>query len=95
LWVEFEPWRPQGLAPCAVFGVAGALPPRQFGVTGWDADDCWALVCDLFGASEPPPVERVVWDVDVSSLDAHTVLPHVGNPVERGVWFRGPVLVGA
>jgi hypothetical protein len=73
-----------------VFGVAGQLPSRAFGVTGWDADDCWSLVREAFGPSDLPRLERVVWDVDVSSLDAEAVLPRVGNPAARGIWFTGP-----
>src|SRR5690349_20055015 len=90
LWVEFEAWRPQGLAPCVPFGIAGELPSRTFGVTGWDAADCWSIVRDAFGLSGSPRVEQVVWDVDVSALDARFVLPYVGNPAARGVLFRGP-----
>jgi hypothetical protein len=32
-------------------------------------------------------VEHVVEDVDVSQLDAGHVLPNMGDPTLRGVWF--------
>lgn len=41
----------------------------------------------VFDGGPLPPIERVVEDVDLSQLDAAHVLPNVGDPTLRGVWF--------
>ena len=43
-----------------------------------------------FGGSPLPPVERVVEDVDIRELDARHVIPNMGDPTVRGVWFPRP-----
>jgi hypothetical protein len=58
------------------------------GVSGYDEDDCIALVrAHLFAGRPLPECRSRVPDVDVSTLPA-TVQERLGNPASRGVWFR-------
>lgn len=72
------------------------LPPSQIrlaihdgcGVTAEDREDALALVQEhCFKGQALPPVQRLVEDVDVSELDAEHVLPNMGLPTARGVWY--------
>jgi hypothetical protein len=65
---------------------SGGLRLRTFGVTGLDADDCWAILREILG-DELPAVRTAVWDIDISTLG--TRVPN-GNPAARGVWYAGP-----
>lgn len=71
---------------------------RGCGVTARDLDDALGLVQEVLLLGESlPPLLSMTADVDVSSLDARTVLPHIGTPVWSGVWFpaatrSGPVI---
>ena len=57
------------------------------GVSGYDEDDCLALVRTHVFAGRPVPEFRArVPDIDVSTLPAF-VQQHLGNPASRGVWF--------
>lgn len=58
------------------------------GVSAFDRTDAMALLQDrvFTGLRAPEPVS-VFEDVDVSSLDPGHVLPNMGNPAVRGVWF--------
>jgi hypothetical protein len=72
-------------------GPREALPPGGWigcGVTAVDRSDAERLLLDdLFGGGGLPPIARLVEDVDVSQLDAGHVIPHMGDPTIRGVWF--------
>lgn len=58
------------------------------GVTALNRDEAAALIQrDVLGGKELPAVARVVEDVDVGALDTNHVLPNVGPPNVRGVWF--------
>lgn len=58
------------------------------GVTASSIDDATSLLADrVFKGASVPKITRVVQDVDISSLDAGHVLPNMGLPVRRGVWF--------
>jgi hypothetical protein len=58
------------------------------GVTAVDRADAERLLTTgPFEGSKLPAVTRLVEDVDVSDLDAGHVLPNVGDPTLRGVWF--------
>ncbi|MFI9407348.1 hypothetical protein [Nocardia sp. NPDC052316] len=69
------------------------------GVTGFDEQDCLAMVADLLADDEElPPVRRIT--VDVSLAEQLPVNPlALGVPVWRGVWYppvnlsTGPNLV--
>ena len=45
------------------------------------------LSAAIFDRGAVPPPSQFVEDVDVSTLDAGHVLPNMGDPVVRGVWF--------
>lgn len=57
------------------------------GVTGYDEDDCLALVREeVFHGRPLPEILNRVADIDVSTVPEH-LQQHLGNPVSRGVWF--------
>ena len=75
-WIRFKPTRQyDGLRPgCCV--------------TGYEYDDPMAILKDtVFRDQESPPVESVIEDVDVSTLDQKHVVPNMEPVVWRGVWF--------
>lgn len=78
-WITFK-FEPGSAAPLgARIGV---------GVTAWSLEDALTLTRDgVFSGNEAPAVREVVHDVDVSTLDPGHVLPNMGNPLLRGVWF--------
>ena len=58
------------------------------GVTAVDRADAEQLVRSaVFGGDSLPPVVDVVEDVDVRELDQGHVVPNMGDPSVRGVWF--------
>lgn len=58
------------------------------GVTAYTYEDALAVLAEQLFRGEPiPPVRKVIEDVDVSTLDAGHVLPNMGVPAWRGVWF--------
>jgi hypothetical protein len=73
------------------FGAVAGLPfglARGCGVTAYSYDDARELLCTrvFTDAAMPEPI-RIVDDVDVSTLDQDHVIPNMGNPAVRGVWF--------
>jgi hypothetical protein len=71
----------------------GETPPTRperlgCGVTAFDREDALRLLArTAFANEEVPPVSRVTEDIDVQMLDEGHVLPNIGPPSERGVWF--------
>jgi len=66
----------------------GSLLLPGVGVTAMNRDDALQLIRrDVTRGHELPAVSNVVRDVDVSTLDRGHVLPAVGDPSRRGVWF--------
>src|SRR5438105_2342288 len=58
------------------------------GVTAYDYDDAVRLLREHICKADPlPPIRRVIENVDVSALDRGHVLPNMGVPVWRGIWF--------
>ena len=58
------------------------------GVTAFDIADALNMIQELlFGEDPLPPITSVVEDADISTLDKGHVLPNMGVPVWRGVWF--------
>jgi hypothetical protein len=97
-WLGFDL---AGLGPDVAFGglsLDGGSPAhrlcwRGVGVTGYDLDDCLALVADMLQPEPLPPLRTTVRDIDVSTLDVDS--RWLGVPVWRGVWYpdqnsRGP-----
>ena len=58
------------------------------GVTAYDRDDAMLILIDkIFRENPMPRIETVIEDVDVSTLDQKHVLPNMGAPNQRGVWY--------
>lgn len=58
------------------------------GVTAFDVDDAKRLVELVALQGDPlPAIAEILEDVDVRTLDAGHVLPNMGDPSVRGVWF--------
>jgi len=58
------------------------------GVTALSREEALELVRQrVFRAHVMPSVEKCVEDVQISDLDAKHVLPNIGDPSQRGVWF--------
>jgi hypothetical protein len=58
------------------------------GVTAYFLEDARQLVRELvFGSIPFPSISWRIEDVDVSSLDPGHILPNMGDPSRRGVWF--------
>lgn len=97
-WIEFElPPPPSAPASRGValdggesFTRIGALR-GGVGVTGYDLDDCLAMVVTyIWQADDLPPIARVVEQPDLSrELGRFPISPNA-NPVLRGIWRPGP-----
>ncbi|QDE68320.1 hypothetical protein [Myxococcus xanthus] len=58
------------------------------GVTAFSLDDAVRMLGQqVFKESPVPSIERIIEDVDVSSLDPNHVLPNIAPPVFYGVWY--------
>ncbi len=58
------------------------------GVTAYNYDDALELLQKkVFGKEAIPSIQKVVEDIDVSTLDEGHVLPNMGIPILRGIWF--------
>jgi len=58
------------------------------GVTAHSYDDALSIVrVAVFKGKDLPPVDHVVEDVDVRTLDQKRVIPNMEPPIWRGVWF--------
>jgi hypothetical protein len=68
--------------------VAPGPPPQSFGVTAASVEEAFELLATAgFPLVPAAPGLRVSENVDVSTLDADQVLPNIGLPNARGVWF--------
>jgi hypothetical protein len=72
-------------------GDASDLPPGSAlgcGVTAVDRRDAEEVVrAEVFDGAALPAVREVIADVDVRELDQGHVVPNMGDPSVRGVWF--------
>lgn len=57
------------------------------GVTAESQEAALALVGSLVFEGKPFEVARIIANVSLNDLDEGHVLPNMGNPVIRGVWF--------
>jgi len=73
-WIEFKP------------NAEPALLRMGCGVTALGKSDAITLLQQAL-ETELPPIERVVENVDIRSLDAGHVLPNMGTTSQRGIWF--------
>lgn len=82
-WLEFE------ISP----GDLGQHPSyaglsHGCGVTAYTSDDAKQLLQQvLFGDDPLPQIVEMIEDIDVRQLDQGRVIPNMGSPHERGVWF--------
>ena len=64
------------------------VPPLGVGVTAATKNDALNLVQSQLLDGDPlPTIINVREDVDVRTLDAGHVLPNMGDPSRRGIWF--------
>ncbi len=77
-WIEFD-WGNQRPMPGTNLGC---------GVTAFDREDALDLIEKaVFANKAMPPIKNVIEDVDIATLDEGHVIPNMGAPSERGVWF--------
>ena len=89
-WIEFEPLgEDEELDLIFLAGWSRAA----CGVTAHSFEDALVLVRENLVLGGPlPAVRKVIEDVDLSTFEddpflAANVLPHVGPPIWRGIWF--------
>ena len=71
-----------------IFDVEDFVSPRSAGVTAYNLDDANRLLDErLFKELRRPPIKSVIENIDVSTLDEGHVLPNIGVPTIRGVWY--------
>jgi hypothetical protein len=61
--------------------------PAGCGVTAINEGDAKSLLREVVFEGELPAINRVLCDVDVRDLDQGHVVPNMGDPSIRGVWF--------
>lgn len=58
------------------------------GVTGLNYEDALNIISDkLFRNKLVAPIEHLVENIDISTLDADHILPNMGLQNIRGIWF--------
>jgi hypothetical protein len=69
------------------------LPPyhplrKGCGVTAYTYNDAMKLLMQsLFKDTPMPPVQEVIENIDISTLDQKHIIPNMESPTWRGVWF--------
>ena len=59
-----------------------------YGVTAYSEDDARNLIAEIVGAAAlDEGLVQIVVDVDVRTLDQDHVIPNMGPPNLRGVWY--------
>jgi hypothetical protein len=58
------------------------------GITAYDRSDAERMLHDtVFSIFAERVVAQVVENIDVTTLEKNHVLPNLGNPAVRGVWY--------
>ena len=57
------------------------------GVTANSEDEALSLIKDRVFKDTLPPILEVIEDVDVTELDRSHVVPNMGDPSVKGIWF--------
>lgn len=58
------------------------------GITAHSSEDALIILKEkVFEDGLLPEISKFIEDVDISTLDANHVLPNMGVPTYRGVWF--------
>jgi hypothetical protein len=73
-WITFEPI------------TAASFINQGCGVTALGKSDALTLLQKALD-HELPPITAIIENVDVRTLDQGHVIPNMGSPSERGVWF--------
>jgi len=61
---------------------------RGCGVTAYSREDALNLLQQKLFKEDPiPQIIHVIEKVDISSLDEKHILPNIGVPTWRGIWF--------
>ena len=64
-----------------------------YGVTAYSYDDAIRLLKEIIFRDRPmPDIKSVVENIDVSTLHEGKILPNIGAPSFRGVWY--PAIMG-
>jgi hypothetical protein len=59
-----------------------------FGITAFSEEDAKVLLTDIATTiGKDYEVLRIITDVDVHALDQNQVIPNMGSPSLRGVWY--------
>jgi hypothetical protein len=82
-WIEFDTEAPELHASPYWSSLR-----RGCGVSAFTLDDAMNILRErLLSDHIERAVARVVTDVDVSTLDPGHILPNLGLPTQRGIWF--------
>lgn len=58
------------------------------GITGYNLDDVINILKEkVFRSNNLPGIQRLVENIDISTLDKGHVIPNMASPLTRGVWF--------
>lgn len=61
---------------------------KSIGVTAWTFGDAFVIIKERFDAGEAlPNALKIIEDVDITTLDQNHVIPNMGAPTVRGIWF--------
>ncbi len=77
-WFQFDFKLDDGSPPGLLMGC---------GVSAYDYNDALSLLKTKVFKGEVPTPKSVEKDVDISTLDPNHILPNMGIPIKRGVWF--------
>jgi hypothetical protein len=77
-WLEFEGQLEDGFPAGVLLGC---------GVTAEDPDEALELVRERVFDGQLPRLKKFIKDVDISTLDQDHVVPNMGVPAVRGIWF--------
>ena len=72
---------------------SGCGTPRPgCGVTAYNYEDAIIVLRETVFSGKPvPEIEEVIEDVDISTLDQKHVIPNMGAPIWRGVWYPNSI----
>ena len=66
----------------------GYLPMHGCGITAYDYNDALNIMRHFILRSDDlPKFTRIVENIDVSTLEDKHIIPNLGVPIWRGVWF--------
>lgn len=82
-WLEFE----VSEADVSRYSSYAGLQ-RGCGVTAYSQEDALVLLREHLFRNDPlPPISKVIEDVDISTLEKNHILPNIGVPSWRGIWY--------